>query len=72
MKKYLPVLVVCVVMALLPFYPEPHLVKQWNRLNDGTFGEAMDYVDLVIHGGPLIYLIYFYFTNTIRKRKDKL
>ena len=50
-------MIAAIVMGLMPFVPEPHLVKQWHRIQDGTFGEFMDWLDLVIHGGPGLYLL---------------
>ena len=57
MKKYTPLFAAAIIMALMPFFPEPHLVKQWHRIQDGSFGEPLDWLDLLIHGGPSVYLI---------------
>ena len=70
MNKYILVIITAIVMALMPFYPEPHLVKQWHRIMDGSFGEMMDYLDLVIHGGPLLYLIYMFIADRLKNQSS--
>jgi hypothetical protein len=45
-------------LGLAPFVPEPHLFGKVKWLLGGGAGmNAMDYFDLVLHGGPWVYLI---------------
>ncbi|MCB1173256.1 MAG: hypothetical protein KDK39_06815, partial [Leptospiraceae bacterium] len=59
-----------ILLGLAPFYPEPHLVKQYHRILDGTFGEPLDWLDLVLHGGPAIALAFFLIRDWIRARSS--
>lgn len=51
-------LILSLTLGLAPFMPEPHLVGKVRWVLGGASGmEPMDYFDLVLHGGPWIYLI---------------
>lgn len=39
-----------VLMSLLPFRPEPHLVEKIRMLTDGTLSRPIDIFDLFWHG----------------------
>ena len=43
-----------VLLALLPFTPEPHLWEKLNMLADGTLVRPIDIFDLLLHGVPLL------------------
>ena len=46
-----------VLMALLPFQPEPHLVEKIRMLTQGTLSRTIDIFDLFWHSLPVILLV---------------
>ena len=46
-----------ILMALLPFQPEPHLVEKLRMLSQGALSKPMDIFDLFWHSLPMILLI---------------
>jgi len=42
------------LLALLPFFPEPHLWQKLKMLADGTLERPIDIFDLFLHGALLI------------------
>lgn len=54
---YIPLLL-CLTLGLAPFTPEPHIVGKIRWVLGGANGmQLMDYVDLLFHGFPWIFLI---------------
>jgi hypothetical protein len=53
---YSLLLPLAVVMALLPFSPEPHLWQKLKMLAAGTLVRPIDIFDLFMHGAPLLLL----------------
>jgi len=52
-----PILIgIAVLMALLPFQPEPHLVEKLKMLFAGTLSKPIDIFDLLWHLLPTILL----------------
>ncbi len=47
---------VAIVLALLPIYPQPHLVEKLEMLVNGTLSKPMDIFDLIWHGWALVLL----------------
>jgi hypothetical protein len=47
---------VAVLLALLPFSPEPHLWEKLKMLAAGTLVRPIDIFDLLMHGAPLVLL----------------
>jgi hypothetical protein len=45
---------VAVLLALLPFSPEPHLWEKLKMLAAGTLVRPIDIFDLLMHGAPLL------------------
>ena len=45
---------VAVLLALLPFSPEPHLWEKLKMLATGTLVRPIDIFDLLMHGAPLV------------------
>jgi hypothetical protein len=45
---------VALLLALLPFAPEPHLWEKLKMLSAGTLTRPIDIFDLFLHGGPLL------------------
>lgn len=48
---------VAVLLALLPFSPEPHLWEKLKMLAAGTLVRPIDIFDLLMHGAPLVLLV---------------
>lgn len=45
-------------LGLAPFVPEPHVLGKIRWVWGGAVGMTpMDYFDLVLHGGPWVYLV---------------
>ncbi|MDX8387824.1 MAG: hypothetical protein R8M46_04725 [Ghiorsea sp.] len=55
-----------VLMALLPFQPEPHLVEKLRMLFQGLLSKPIDVFDLIWHAFPLILLV----IKCVRARKE--
>lgn len=52
------VVLLCLTLGLLPYYPEPHLWGKIRWVAGGARGMApMDWFDLVLHGLPWILLL---------------
>ncbi|MGD2064417.1 MAG: RND transporter [Nitrospirota bacterium] len=48
-----PLAVVAVLLALAPFFPEPHLWEKLKMLSRGDLTRPVDIFDLVMHATPL-------------------
>ena len=60
--------VLALFLAFAPFYPEPHLIGKIEWVMGGAVGmTAMDYFDLILHGGPLL-IVLFLLGFTIRSQ----
>lgn len=69
MKKYLGMAVMaCLTLGLAPYYPHAHIWKQLKKLWYGWNMEMMDWVDLLMHGAPWVFLIYV-LVSMYRERK---
>lgn len=55
--SYLVLVAIAVLMAMLPFEPEPHLIEKLNMLRDGSLSKPLDIFDLFWHLLPTILLI---------------
>ena len=48
----------CLTLGLAPFVPEPHLVGKIRWVAGGAVGmQAMDWLDLALHGAPFVWLV---------------
>jgi len=56
-----------ILMALMPFQPEPHLVQKFDMLMAGNLTKPLDMFDVVWHLLPVILLV----TKFIISRKDE-
>jgi hypothetical protein len=65
---YALLLPLAVVMALLPFVPEPHLWEKLKMLASGTLVRPIDIFDLFLHGTPLLLLALKLLSGFSRKR----
>ena len=53
---YIALIAMAVLMAMLPFQPEPHLTEKLNMLINGTLVKPIDIFDLFWHLLPTILL----------------
>ena len=61
----------CVVLGLAPFYPEPHLWGKIKWVMGGAVGMTlMDWLDLIWHGFPFILLIRLVFLKGFKASKS--
>ena len=58
---------VAVLLALMPFTPEPHLWEKLKMLLDGALVRPIDIFDLLLHGTPLALLVLKLATMTRRR-----
>ena len=58
-----------ILLALLPFSPEPHLWEKLKMLSAGMLVRPIDIFDLFLHGTPLLILILKMLLGT-RHRSD--
>lgn len=62
--------ILCLTIGLTPYFPMPHSYEKLKWLIDGGKGMLLlDYLDLVFHNIPWIYLL-IAFINWFRKRKS--
>lgn len=62
------ILVVCLVLGLAPFYPEPHIWGKIKWIAGGAVGmTTMDWIDVLWHGWPFILLFRWIFLRIKRK-----
>jgi hypothetical protein len=53
---YSTIVPLAILLALLPFYPEPHLVEKIRMLFNGTLSRPIDIFDLVWHSWAIVFL----------------
>lgn len=59
-------IVLCLLLGLAPFVPEPHVWEKLRMLAAGALTELVDILDLLLHGTPwllLIFKLYFQVTG---------
>lgn len=72
MKKYLiPAIVGCLTLGLAPYVPHAHIWKQLKNLWYGRNMGTMEWVDLLMHGAPWIFLFYVLIMMYREKRTAK-
>ncbi len=50
-------LIMCVLLGLAPFVPEPHIVEKIRMLFQGNLKRPLDIFDLCWHSAPFVLLI---------------
>tara|TARA_R110002072_G_scaffold232309_1_gene389667 strand:+ start:18209 stop:18427 length:219 start_codon:yes stop_codon:yes gene_type:complete len=50
-------LILSLTLGLAPFTPEPHIWKQFMNLKLGRTMQTMDWIDVLMHGAPWVFLI---------------
>lgn len=66
-------IIIALVMAVLPFGEQPHLWQKLLLLKDGYLHKPMDWLDLLMHGGPLVAvlsILAFRGVQALRNRRD--
>jgi len=72
MKKYLGLAIISsLTLGLAPFTPEPHIWKQFLNLKLGREMLFMDWIDILLHGAPWIFLIVVLISMLRKKRTKK-
>jgi hypothetical protein len=54
---YIYIAPLAILLALVPFSPEPHLWEKLKMLFAGTLVRPIDIFDLFLHGTPLLLLV---------------
>ncbi len=57
MKRLVVPVLLCCTLGLAPLLPEPHLWKQFLNLSQGRPMAVLDWVDVVMHGAPFVWLV---------------
>lgn len=69
MKHYLKYAILgSLTLGLAPFTPEPHIWKQLMNLKHGREMLGMDWLDLLMHGAPWVFLIIVLFAMVLGKK----
>jgi len=63
---YFLLIAAAILMALLPFNAEPHLLEKLRMLSQGVLSKPMDVFDLFWHALPMILLV----IKFVRARKE--
>ena len=72
MKKYLGLAIISsLTLGLAPFTPEPHIWKQFLNLKLGREMFFMDWIDILLHGTPWVFLIVVLISMLREKRPKK-
>lgn len=50
-------IVLCLILGLAPFTPEPHLWEKLKMLASGELNKPIDIFDLLLHGTPWLLLV---------------
>lgn len=52
------VIILCLLLGLAPFVPEPHIVEKIRMLIQGNLRRPIDIFDLLYHAAPFVLLIF--------------
>lgn len=64
--------IMAIVLAILPFGEEPHLVGKLRWVSGGAVGmQAMDWFDLLMHGLPITVLAIWQIRTWVLKARQK-
>tara|TARA_R100001369_G_scaffold63730_2_gene90722 strand:+ start:1182 stop:1397 length:216 start_codon:yes stop_codon:yes gene_type:complete len=62
------VLLLCLILGLAPYFPEPHILGKVKWILGGAAGmKPMDWFDVVLHGFPLVLLIRLLVIKVLKK-----
>ena len=51
------ILLLCLLLGLAPFIPEPHVWEKLKLLSSGDLTRPLDIFDLLLHGAPFVLLL---------------
>lgn len=51
------VIIICLMLGLAPFVPEPHVWEKLKMLAAGELSQVVDIFDLAMHGAPWVILL---------------
>ncbi len=63
-------IVLCLLLGLAPFVPEPHVWEKLKMLASGELTEPLDMFDLLLHGTPWVLLVIKLFLQLTDKAKE--
>lgn len=67
--SWVPLLLICLTLGLMPFTPEPHIWGKIKWVAGGAQGmQIMDWFDFVLHGFPWVLLIRWIILKVIGKK----
>jgi len=66
---YLILIGLAVLMAMLPFKPQPHLLEKLDMLSHGTLSRPVDIFDLLWHLLPAILLLVKFLRRSRKPRE---
>jgi len=49
-------IILCILLGLAPFVPEPHIVEKLRMLSQGNLKKPIDIFDLFYHAAPFVLL----------------
>ncbi|MDO6605052.1 hypothetical protein [Arenibacter palladensis] len=62
------VLLLCLILGLAPYFPEPHILGKVKWILGGAAGmKPMDWFDVVLHGFPFVLLIRILVIKVLKK-----
>lgn len=61
-------IIASLTLGLAPFFPEPHIWGKLKWVAGGAVGmQPMDYLDLIFHGAPWVFLLVMIVLRVIKK-----
>ena len=64
-------ILVAILMAVLPFGEQPHLWQKLVLLKQGYLHQALDWFDLLMHGGPLLVVAGLLIWRVVQKMRPR-
>ncbi|MDQ6956456.1 MAG: hypothetical protein Q9M21_04595 [Mariprofundaceae bacterium] len=64
--SYIFLIAVAILMALMPFQPEPHLVEKYHMFLAGELRKAIDIFDVIWHLLPTLLLLVKVFRDFVK------
>ena len=62
------VLLLCLILGLAPYFPEPHILGKVKWILGGATGmKPMDWFDVLLHGFPFVLLIRLLVIKVLKK-----
>jgi hypothetical protein len=61
-----------VIIGLLPFFPQPHVVEKFRMLVNGTLHRPIDIIDLIMHLSPTVLLLCKWLVERFTGRNERV